>query len=89
MYRPPGGNVQAAIGKLENIVTTIRQTCLGDTLIIGDFNVDVLTDNVQSRKILQFASNCQVEQLIKVPTRVSDKTKSLLIMFIQIRRIAP
>lgn len=78
VYRPPGGNVQAALGKLETIVSTIRQSTSGDTTIVGDFNVDVLSENIHSKKISQFVNTCRLEQLIKTPTRISDRSRSLI-----------
>lgn len=78
VYRPPGGNVQSTLDKVETIVTLIRQSTSGDTIVIGDLNIDVLSDNAYSKKISQFANTCRIEQLIKDPTRITNKSVSLI-----------
>lgn len=78
VYRPPGGYVQSALDRIEQIVNTIRQTSSGDIVIAGDFNIDLLNDNAHSKKISQLANACRVEQLITSPTRISKKTSTLI-----------
>lgn len=45
VYRPPSGRVQSAIEKLESIVETIRSTTSGNTIVVGDLNIDPCVDN--------------------------------------------
>lgn len=64
VYRPPMGNVQTAIDSIESVVENIRLSTSGDTIILGDLNVDLLTNNSHTRKLKNFANSCRLEQLI-------------------------
>lgn len=78
IYRPPGGNVQSALDKLESIVSSIRLSTSGYTVVTGDLNIDLLTDNACTMKVRQFCNACQVEQVIKCPTRISSRSSTLI-----------
>lgn len=56
VYRPPSGRVQPPLDRLESIVESIRLTTSGDSVVVGDFNIDLLVDNLHSRKLKQFAN---------------------------------
>lgn len=78
VYRPPSGRVQPAIDKLETIIEGINSTTSGDSVVIGDLNIDLLTDNVHARRLNQFANYCRLKQIITSPTRVTHKTGTLI-----------
>lgn len=78
VYRPPTGRVQSATDRLESIVENIRSTTSGDSFVVGDLNIDLLVDNLQSRKLKQFASSSSLEQVIKGPTRLTPKSETLI-----------
>lgn len=78
VYRPPGGNVQSALDKIELMVNTIKLSSSGHTLITCDLNIDLTNDNAHTRKVLQFSNLCQVKQLIDQPTRLTSNSSSLI-----------
>lgn len=45
VYRPPTGNVQIAIDRIEKVIDGIRLNASGDAVIMGDFNVDFLGED--------------------------------------------
>lgn len=78
VYRPPTGRVQSVIDRLEALVETIRLSTSGDTVVIGDLNVDLLADNLQSRKLKQFTNSCRLDQIIEEPTRITPTSETLI-----------
>lgn len=78
VYRPPTGNVQSAMDKIEVVVRSIRGTTSGYTVVTGDLNVDLLTPSTYATKVRQFACSCNLVQLINDPTRFSPKSQSLI-----------
>lgn len=77
IYRPPSGCVQAAVDRIVTVVESIRLTSSGDTVIIGDLNVDLLDDNVHTRKVKQICDACRVHQTLSEPTRITLKSSTL------------
>lgn len=71
VYRPPTGNINSAIDTVSDNILEIRGSVSGNSIIFGDFNIDLLTNNVQSKRLEQFANFCNVEQLIQGPTRIA------------------
>nr|CAH7732385.1 unnamed protein product [Callosobruchus chinensis] len=73
VYRPPRGNLDNAVEALDNVLsflTPIHE----DILVLGDFNVNFLTDN----KISQCLQCYNLDQLVKEPTRITDHSATLL-----------
>nr|CAH7755416.1 unnamed protein product [Callosobruchus chinensis] len=73
IYRPPRGNLDNAVEALDNVLsflTPIHE----DILVLGDFNVNFLTDN----KISQCLQCYNLDQLVKEPTRITDHSATLL-----------
>lgn len=63
VYRPPTGRVQTAVDRLESIIEAIKSTTFGNTLVVGDLNIDLLTDNIYTRKLRQFTNSCRLRQI--------------------------
>lgn len=78
VYRPPTGNVQKAIDKIESVIEGIRLNASGDIVIAGDFNVDLLSNDAHVRKLHQLSNSCRVEQIISEATRITQKSRTLL-----------
>lgn len=70
--------MQSALDRTEQIVCTIKQSTSGDTVILGDLNIDLLTANSHSKRITQFWNACRVKQVISGPTRISKKSSTLI-----------
>lgn len=76
VYRPPSGRIQSALDRLESIV--IRSTTSGDCVVMGDFNIDLLVDNLHTRKLKQFANSCSLRNVIFEPTILTTKSETLI-----------
>lgn len=74
VYRPPTGNVQIALDRLEGIIENIRLSISGDTVLTGDLNVDLLNDNALTKKINQFCNATRLEHIVTEATRVSNRS---------------
>ncbi len=79
IYRPPEGNLENAQSIIENKLIDIYAERPGDIVIMGDYNVDLLSwgNNVVNKYKL-FLKTCRLTQLISVPTRVGNHKASLL-----------
>lgn len=78
VYRPPAGKLQAAIDVLSDNLTEIQSKVSGDTIVLGDLNVDLLTGNNQAAKLHQFSVSKRLSQLIYCPTRITHATETLI-----------
>ncbi len=72
-YRPPDCNVEY-FNKFDNIVQGLNDD---DIVILGDFNLDCLSDNT-SKKVDDFCTNNQLSQIIDEPTRVTESSSTLI-----------
>lgn len=61
--RPPSGNAQTALDRLEGIIENIRLCTSGDTVLAGDLNIDLLCDNGLTKKITQFCNTTRLDQI--------------------------
>lgn len=78
VYRPPTGKLQAAIDFLNDSISEVRRQTSGDVVVMGDFNVDLLCNNAQSRSLTLFSTTSRINQLIESPTRITSTTNSLI-----------
>lgn len=78
VYRPPTGKLQSAIDTLNDNIAELRRLTSGEVVVIGDFNVDLLTNNVQSRSLSTFAVSSRTCQLIDSPIRITGVTGTLI-----------
>lgn len=77
-YRLPSGNIKAAVDTLADCVSVIRGSTSGHTMVIGDFNIDLLNLNAHTRRLEQIANLCNITQLVKGPTRITHKSETTL-----------
>lgn len=81
VYKPPAVNntvISSDLKCLENFVIDVSLTT-PHIVCLGDFNLNVLDQGNSGIKILDsFASFCHFEQLVKLPTRCTTVTNSLL-----------
>lgn len=78
VYRLPTGNMQLAVDTLNDNVTELRRTTSGEVVVMGDFNIDLLTHSTQSRNLSQLTSALNVSQMIQNPTMITNRTKTLI-----------
>ena len=77
VYRPPSGNLEAALDIIESHVLTIRSEGLCDIVILGDYNIDVLKPrSPPARKLSDCMKRLTLFSLIKVPTYFQGNYKS-------------
>ena len=75
VYRPPDSKAEY----IENF-DLIFQNCTtlyDDVIIVGDFNLDI-NKKCNSSKIKSIASHCNMKQLIKDFTRITETTKTII-----------
>jgi hypothetical protein len=79
IYRPPSGNINVFFDKLTLLLNII---CDSDeyinTLILGDFNVDLLKDSSTKDKLLDIMRCSNLHPKVMCPTRYYDSGQSCL-----------
>lgn len=78
IYRPPSGNLQAALDIINDSLDEIRRSASGDTILLGDFNVDLFQLNAHTRKLKHLAETNNLIQVITSPTRITNTTETLI-----------
>ena len=79
IYRPPSGKIDEYVKKCDNIIESIymlpkgRQ---GEIMILGDVNIDLLLSKKcrMIGKVTKFCNKFSLKQLVKEPTRLSNKS---------------
>ena len=75
-YRPPNSN-SFVFSDIENSVGMAVDTGIADTVILGDFNLNV--SNAQSaRKITELCHQYNLSQLISEPTNFTESSSSVI-----------
>ena len=78
VYRPPDGNLDAAVTYLDECLKVVN-TSKVDVFLIGDMNVNYLNKSSPNyKKMLFFSQSNSFTQYINNTTRNTDKTKSLI-----------
>ena len=79
IYRPPDCNIF-----YDNFRIIIEKVWLKrkNVIITGDFNSDLLSDNGNSRKLIQLLNSFNYKNMIKKPTRTTENTNTLLDLLI-------
>ena len=78
VYRPPNGSVQTLTNHLSLILSSIPRLDRKDVVFMGDFNIDLLRKNPDSKKIIRFGELNSLVQLVDLPTRVTATSSSLI-----------
>ena len=76
--RPPNGNVDKMVEHLNHAMSNIPRRDRKDIVIMGDFNVNVLSPSVERRKLIRFGQLNSLEQLINQPTRCTATTANAI-----------
>jgi len=76
VYRPPNGSLNDFIKIMENCLDNINLN--SRSLIVGDFNVNMLKKDTSSRRINGLFDSYNFELKCTRPTRVTDQCQSLI-----------
>jgi exonuclease III len=77
VYRPPSGDVKKFISQLKIQL----EACLSTStrvFVIGDCNINTLSDTWQSRSYLGMINNLNLEQVVKTATRAGPVSNTLM-----------
>ncbi len=79
IYRPPDGNDSNAFELLENKILDIYTEGLPGINLMGDFNINLLNRADPNTKHLErFIKQTKITQLVSEPTRVTDRSQTLI-----------
>ena len=78
IYRPPNGDIDKALEQLNSSIEKIKIEGNYEIFCLGDINIDLLKPSKGRKDFYNLTSTNGLEQLIKDPTRQTNKTKSLL-----------
>ena len=79
-YRPPSYNA-SVLSDIETSIDLVYDTSIKDTIVIGDFNLDLLKPNTH-RKTDDICNRYSLFQLIDTPTHFTEHFSSLNDVFI-------
>ena len=69
IYRPPSGNIDAALEHLEDQILELRTRGSCDLVLLGDYNINSLKPrSLENRKLNDFCKRQCISQLIKTPS---------------------
>ncbi|XP_036144770.1 uncharacterized protein LOC118646290 [Monomorium pharaonis] len=76
IYHSPSASHGEFIGFLEKIIEelTIKEKCI----ILGDFNIDCMTDSYYTNKLLTTMQSLGMKQYVDKPTRVTENSKTII-----------
>ena len=78
VYQPLDGSVDKAITMLEDRLNNIRKNGNPDIIILGNLNIDLSSKSAVNTKYYNFLKAHMLDQLINVPTRITNTTKSVI-----------
>ena len=90
VYRPPDGSVKLAIDSLnQSILVLDKLPPTTEVALVGDFNIDYRkTTNPDCRLLKEFERKYNLVQLIKEPTRVTNRVKSMIdLIFVNMNHV--
>ena len=78
-YRPPSGNIPIAFSLLTAQLELLETSSDCDLLVLGDFNINYLNQNLSGFKKLKEFERCfLLHQIIDTPTRIHNRCSSLI-----------
>ena len=78
VYRPPDGNLDAALNSINASMENLNLNHRQDILIMGDFNIDYQVNNLNKTKLQRFEKLQNLDQLITQPTRISNTSATVI-----------
>lgn len=79
VYIPPTANIKLAMDSLDEVANVILNA-KSDWVLGGDLNTDLLDtkNNTKQKALANFVSSNQLNQLIKQPTRTTERSSTLI-----------
>ena len=78
VYRPPTGNIDNVINIVSQQLEDTGFCQRDDLIILGDINIDLMTENASKKKITDFMRQNNLTQLINSATRVTTQSATLI-----------
>ena len=79
LYRPPSGNKEMFIDKVNELLTGLRLSKYHRLLMMGDFNIDMLViDESSNTHLINMFYSYSLLPLITRPTRITSQSATLL-----------
>lgn len=79
IYRPPSGNPTSAIEKIEDKLNEIKQRFKGESIILGDFNIDLRDQHDKlAQKLTGMFNEHALTQVIDSVTRQTITQESMI-----------
>ena len=79
VYRPPSGKAEICMESVRGNLNSIQENRNGETTVMGDLNVNYLTQNTSPFKMLkEIERDFGLKQLITEPTRVTQNSSTLI-----------
>lgn len=80
-YRPPHGNFDLFIEKLNSLLnklTFTKNNLKKKIIFLGDFNIDILKDNMRTTTFVNILRNFKLTLTIHEPTRITPNSKTCI-----------
>lgn len=78
-YRPPTGGIDRFTEELGLITGDLSDRYQKiDVVLAGDANIDLLTESVYKKQLVEFLDAANLKQIIDSPTRISKSSYSLI-----------
>ena len=77
IYRPPNSKAADFVEEFDSLMESVAGSNR-DWIILGDFNIDILQPSALSKSYLNVISSHNFQQVIQIPTRVTNNSSSLL-----------
>ena len=71
-YRPPSGNIERFLDKIEEIVTDLRSKGNCEINISGDVNIDILKKDTKSKMYLTYLKRLGLTNVINQVTHIKN-----------------
>ena len=79
-YRPPWLNTDIFIDAMTNTICTLSAQC-DNIILIGDFNIDILSNSNDCKKLISFLSYLDLRQFVNSATHFTDHSSTLIDLF--------
>lgn len=89
VYRPPNGNLTSGLEKLKETLKEIKQNCKGESIILGDFNIDYRNSKDRgTTKLREIFEDFWLTQIIDSVTRKTARQETMIdLIFTDLRFI--
>ncbi|CAH2094350.1 unnamed protein product [Euphydryas editha] len=78
IYRPPGACYEQFESVLEEVISKLTGECNKDIMTSGDFNINLLDNNILSKIFLSLFKCCNLTNLFLEPTRITNSTATCI-----------